>query len=196
MRFGFWREQRQRQKDKVAAASPGHALDRDLATRIGKGDREALIMWLDRHAGPVHSYLVRRLGPGNEKLAAEVTRATFKSAMRHLTPYSRGTTQTPMRLWLIRRAGDHLARKRSSVEPPSSQLGESPQLVRLREAMSAIPSRKEAALALAIFEGMSAPEIAEALGTSQGRAMRMLRSALRSVGPTVVGSGEEKRHRG
>ena len=194
MRFDFWRERNQKQRDETQTTSPGRALDRELAERIGKGDYEALARWLDRHLGTVHGYVTRRLGPGQERLAAEVTRATFEDAMRYLKPYARGTAPTPMRLWLIRKAGSQLARRRGKSSLTAGA-AESSQLGRLRRSMSAMSSRKETALALALFEGMPAPEMAAALGTTQGRAMRLLRSALRSAHQTV-GSGQEDTQRG
>jgi RNA polymerase sigma factor (sigma-70 family) len=193
MRFDFWRERDKKQSDKSRPTSPGQALDRELAERIGKGDHQALARWLDRHLSPVHGYVTRRLGPGQERLAAEVTRATFEDAMRHLKPYARGTASTPMRLWLIRRAGDQLARRRGKSTHPASGVDESAHLTRLRKSMSNMPSRKETALALALFEGMPAPEIAAALGTSQGRAMRILRSALKAIHTTVEPAQKETR---
>jgi DNA-directed RNA polymerase specialized sigma24 family protein len=181
MRLDFWREREQKQKALVDVMSPGQALDRELADRILKGDREALARWLDRHLASVYGYVTRRLGPGQGLLAAEVTRATFEEAMRHLKPYARGKASTPMRLWLIRRAGAKLARRRGKPAPSPAGADESAQLVHVRGAMHAMSSRKETALALALFEGMPATEIAAALGTSQGRAMRLLRGALRSA---------------
>src|SRR5215212_7344759 len=83
-------------------------VDRELARRIVEGDKDALARWLDRHLGAVYGYLMRRLGHGYEEVAADVTRATFSAAMRRLRPYARGMASTPMRLWLIKLAGERL----------------------------------------------------------------------------------------
>src|SRR5919201_6063537 len=87
---------------------PGLEVDRELARRIGEGDRVALGRWLDRHLGAVYGYLARRLGPGYEEVAADVARATFADAFRRLGPYARGAASMPMRLWLLKLAGERL----------------------------------------------------------------------------------------
>lgn len=182
MRLSFWRE---RKEIKRIAESPGHELDRELAERIGKGDRAALALLLDRHLGAVYGYLARRLGPGLEQTAAEVTRATFEHALRHIRPYARGAASVPMQLWLIREAGRQLARRRKNMEsaPPSEDT--TPQFANLRRLLNTLPPRKAAILSLALLEGMSAQDIARASGVSLPRAMRLLRAALKRAGASM-----------
>src|SRR5438552_13450183 len=121
---------------------PGIEVDRELARRIGEGDREALASLLDRHLGAVYGYLARRLGPGYEGVAADLTRATFSDAFRRLKPYARGTASTPMRLWLIKLASEQGLGVRG--EGLVSDLDPSP----LREAMSQLPRRQQAVMSL------------------------------------------------
>jgi DNA-directed RNA polymerase specialized sigma24 family protein len=138
----------------------------------------------------VHKYLERRLGPGNEQLISQTLNATFEVALRApaLRPYARRIASTPMRLWLLRLANRHLARmkvKAANAGPASSEL------TGFREAMNVLPVRHQAVLALALFEGLPVEELAAALGVGQGRAMRMLRSALRHVGEKLQAGGEK-----
>ena len=51
----------------------------------------------------------------------------------------------------------------------------------VRRALTALPAQDSFVLALALFEGMSAPEIAATLGVGQARAMKRLRTALASI---------------
>src|SRR5206468_12782382 len=104
-------------------------------------------------------------------------------------PYVRGTASKPMRLWLLKLAGNNLARILSSkLENDNLELGtwnlepERSDLGRLRGAMSGLSSKKQAVLSLALFEALSAEEIAAASGVPLPRAMRLLRAALRQVG--------------
>lgn len=166
--------------------SPGAALDRELAARLGEGDKEALARLLDRHLGPVCGYLRRRLGPGHEELISAVAAQTFRYALRHMKSYARGTAAVPMRLWLFRIAGKELARKQKKTQAePAEANPESDRLRRLRHAMSDLHPRKQAALSFALFEQLPAEEVAAATGISTARAMRLLRSALRDASGAV-----------
>ncbi len=181
-----------RDKEKVRAVrSPGLALDIELASGMAEGDRQALTRLVDRHAGPLYRYVARRLGPGHEALVEEVTRATFGDALRRMRPYARGWASVPMQLWLIRLANHHLARKlKRPQNAPNTDRVESAELQRLRAAMADLPSRQQAAISLALFEGLDAAEIAASLGISPARAMRLLRHALRRVGEQEATSRE------
>jgi DNA-directed RNA polymerase specialized sigma24 family protein len=48
-----------------------------------------------------------------------------------------------------------------------------------------LPPKKQAALSLALFEGLTGEELAAALGMRMPAAMKLLRSALRDVGKTL-----------
>ncbi len=187
---------RGRNQAKGIPESPGHEMDRRLAERIGEGDREALSRLLDRHLGAVYGYLARRLGPGHEEIAAEVTRSTFEVALRHLRPYARGRASVPMQLWLIREAGNQLARKRGEIEDADLPSSESVQLAKLRSVINALPSRKGSILSLALFEGMSAQEIAVASGVSVSRAMKLLRQTLKQANSAIGSEATEESQHG
>jgi len=117
-----------------------------------------------------------------------VIKATFSDALQHIRPYARGTASTPMEHWLIRLAEHNLIRlqgaagkaqvRNTSAKEDSQEEGDLP-IVRL--ALAALPSQDSFVLALALFEGMSAPEIAATLGVSQARAMKSLRAALAAI---------------
>src|SRR4029453_8051339 len=98
------------QRDSAARRDPGLANDCDLAAHIKDGDRDALRRLVERHIGRLHSYLLRRLGEGQDDLINKVVAVTFSDALRRLGPYARGTASTPMHLWLIRLAERNLAR--------------------------------------------------------------------------------------
>src|SRR6476620_10768486 len=74
-------------------------IDREIARRVASGDRAALREWLDGYMGYIYSYLLRRIGPGGETIASEVTGATCEAASRSLKRYARGAVTAPMRLW-------------------------------------------------------------------------------------------------
>ena len=187
---GSWKKE----DEKRPMRSPGLELDYEIARQIGDGKQVGLERLVERQLAPLHGYLSRRLGPGQEELVEEVVKATFAEAMKKLRPYQRGATTLPMRLWFLRMANRHLARQQARIrnyelritnyetEKRHSVGRESEQLGRLRAAMRDMSPRQQAALALALFEEMPPDEIAAALGVSPGRAMRILREALRRAG--------------
>ncbi len=163
--------------------TPAYEQDRELAERVAEGDKEALVQLVDRHIGPVYKYLSRRLGSGNEALAGEVVEATFEEVFRLIDSYARGIAALPMRLKLIRLANKHLAkRQRGIVRDHAAGEEASESLTALRQGMSKLPMRHQAALALALFEEMPPEEMAGALRTTPAGAMRLLRSALKRIG--------------
>ena len=189
---------------------PGLQIDRELARRIGEGDREALARWLDRHLSAVYGYVARRLGPGYEDVAADVARATFSEALRRLGQWARqaaplharGATSTPMRLWLLKLAGHFVE---SRVQGPESKVTagqtdsglwtlDSGLPEGLRETLGRLPRGQQVVMSLALFEGMGPEEIAAASGRGVSRAMRDLRRALKRTGRILVNLGPKGEH--
>ena len=171
----FWKKRKPR--------TPAYEQDRELAARVAEGDKEALVRLVDRHIGPVYKYLSRRLGSGNEALAGEIVEATFEEMFRRIDPYASGSANLPMRLKLFRLANKHLAKRRRRVVKDHAAGEEaSVSFTALRNEMSKLPMRHQAALALALFEEMPPEEMAGALRATPAGAMRLLRSALKRVG--------------
>jgi DNA-directed RNA polymerase specialized sigma24 family protein len=160
---------------------PGEELDRELARQISEGSQEALARFVDRHLGYLYRHLQRRLGPGHDALVESVVKSTFETAFRRMWPYVRGYARMPMRLWLLRLAGRELARRKVTTHATIEGV-ESEELAELREAVSSLPGKQQAAVCMALFEGMSAEEMAGALGVRQAGAMRLLRRGLRRTG--------------
>ncbi len=185
---------------RTARRDPGLEYDCEIAARIKEGDRKALRQFVERHIGRVHTYLLHRLGEGegNDVLIDKVVAATFNQALRRIGPYASSAATTPMDLWLIRIAEKNLSKQqrnppspvaaKSDNSEPRTQNPELPtsDLTRFREALSALPNRNRAVLALAIFEQMPAGEIAQGLGVSPTRAMRRLRDALKRLSKVLA----------
>ena len=172
------------------ALPPGLAYDRELAARIHTGDRLALERFIERHTGTVYRYLIHRLGEGQDDLAHRLTAETLSDALGKLGRYARGTADTPVELWLLRVAERRLARSKLPRVPPLDQADEDERDVdSLRRVLSRVPSRYAFPVALAVFQQLTASEIAHALGTSQPGAMRRLRLALKRVGAELEREG-------
>jgi DNA-directed RNA polymerase specialized sigma24 family protein len=176
------------QRNNGLPASEGLAYDCALAEKILEGDTTALARLLERHQARVSRYLQHRLGAGHEPFIQDVLKATFDDVLHHIRPYAKGSASTPMEYWLIRLA-EHNMIKLQGVAV-KAQVGRGPgkaeteddgDLPIVRRALAALPSQDSFVLALALFEGMSAPEIAATLGVSQARAMKKLRGALAAI---------------
>lgn len=170
-------------------ASEGLADDCALAAKVSEGDTAALARLLERHQARVSRYLQHRLGAGHEPFIQDVIKATFDDALQHVRPYARGTASIPMEYWLIRLAEQNLVKLQSAVGKTQVRSGlakaedvqEEGDLPIVRRALAALPAQDSFVLALALFEGMSAPELAATLGVGQARALKRLRSALASI---------------
>ncbi len=162
---------------------PSLELDISLANQVNNGSRAALERVVRRHLGPVYGYVLHRLGPSKDELAARITSDAFDNAMRRMRRYPRGEKTVPMRDWLLRLANRRIARLKSKKAKHSDEIdGTADDLRELQEAVAGLKGRQGAALALALFEEMAPEEIASALGVSRRAAMRSLRQALRTVG--------------
>lgn len=171
---------------------PSLELDISLANEINDGSRAALERVVRRHLAPVYRYVLLRLGPDKEELAARITSDAFDDAMRGMRRYPRGEKTVPMRYWLLRLANRRIARARSKRPTHSDRIDVTgDDLWELEEAVAELKGRQGAVVALALFEEMPPEEIAAALGVSRRAAMRALRQALRQVGKAHFSQTED-----
>ena len=178
-----------RAQDKQAV-SPGLAYDRELAARIHAGDRAALERFIERHAGTIYRYLAHRLGEEQDDLAHRLTAEALSDALGKLGGYARGKAATPVDLWLLRVVERRLARSKLRPVPPPDRADEEERDVDiLRRALTRVPSRYAFPVSLAVFEQLTAGEMAHALGTSPSRAMRRLRAGLKRAGVELEREG-------
>jgi DNA-directed RNA polymerase specialized sigma24 family protein len=162
---------------------PSLEVDISLATQINEGSRAALERVVSRHLAPVYRYVLLRLGPGKEELAARITSDAFDDAMRGMRRYPRGEKTLPMRHWLLRLANRRIAHAMRKKPGHSDQIDVTgDDLWELEEAVAELKGRQGAIVALALFDEMPPGEIASALGVSRRTAMRCLRQALRHIG--------------
>ncbi len=179
-----------KKRDQISAPrlsdAPGDDLDREIARQMSDGSLKALVRFVERHTGYLYRHLQRRFGPGNDTLIETVVRSTLMSAFRKRGPYARGTARTPMRLWLLRLSEREVSRRSALSRRVISKSNVSEELVELREAIATLPREQQAALSMALFDGLSTEEIAGALGVRQARAMRILRAALRRTGSKMA----------
>ncbi|MEP6776239.1 MAG: sigma factor-like helix-turn-helix DNA-binding protein [Chloroflexota bacterium] len=176
------------QRNRALPTTEGLGDDCALAAKVIEGDTAALARLLERHQARVNRYLQHRLGAGHEPFIQDVIKATFSDALLHIRPYARGTASTPMEYWLIRLAEHNLAKLQGiagKAQVGSALAKEEVQddgdLPIVRRALAVLPAQDSFVLALALFEGMSAPEIAATLGVGQVRALKRLRAALAAI---------------
>jgi RNA polymerase sigma-70 factor (ECF subfamily) len=179
--------------------------DEELMLRVGRGDREACRLLVERHLGRVVAFAGRVLGDRSdaEDVAQEVFARVWTSAATW-RPDARFTT------WLHRVATnlclDRLARRREAplddapepVDPHPTPAGrlEGAEVTRVvgRE-IAALPERQRIALALCHYQGLRNDEAAaimeitvDALESLLARARRTLRARLQPLAPELLGS--------
>ena len=151
--------------------------------RAETGDRDALVAELYRH-GPMLLAAARVITLDNDE-AEDLMQTTFEIALRNLDGLREPRA---LRGWLLRiqareafRVTRRLRRLVSldgHVEEIASQGHDLAQRADVRRAMSALPRRTRAAIALHYLAGLSVAETAEAMGVSENTIKSQVRTGL------------------
>jgi RNA polymerase sigma-70 factor (ECF subfamily) len=179
-----------------AAAVPGVVDDEDIAVlrRIAGGEKDALGVLYDRHAGVMLALGVRVVGVRRE--AEDLLHDVFLEAWRHAGDYDprRGSVKT----WLLLRMRSRcLDRVRShgfsrtdalEVEPmgttdttgnaESDRVERNLDGARVKALLDMLPAGQREVLELGYFQGLSFSEIAEALGIPIGTVKSRVSAAM------------------
>jgi RNA polymerase sigma-70 factor (ECF subfamily) len=177
--------------------------DSELALRMARGDRDALGILYERHAGRLLGVLLKILGERTE--AEELLHDVFLEAFRHASEYSpaRGTVSA----WLALRARSRaLDRRRSAPRArsvtldagdlpergdPAADPGRIHDQKRLGDAFSVLSAEEREVIFLGYFEGLSSSEMAERLGKPIGTVKSRTRSALEKLRDVLAREGRE-----
>lgn len=189
----------------VSEPMPDLRTDEQLLIAHRDGDRGALGELLERYRGPVMTYLVRTVR--DRPLAEEVFLDTFLALHKAAADY---TEQGAFRAWVfriarnravsaLRKVHERIMRQSVSLSPdpedgsrPRLQLiqgGAGPerltaareQLDQLDVAVAALPENRRSALLLFHVEGLSYPEVAEALDVPLGTVKTWIHQARKSL---------------
>lgn len=169
--------------------------DAGLASRIARGDEQALAVVYTAHAPAVHGLALRVTRDG--ELAAEVTQAVFVRLWREPGRYD--PTRGRLRTWLLTEAHSRAvdlvrsesARHRredahggpSGPRPtdPADDAVRSLEAERVRVALARLPDVERDAIVLAYFGGRSYREVAAELGQPEGTVKSRIRTGLRRL---------------
>ena len=181
----------------VAVPSIGRASE--VTPRRAAPEAEATRDLYERYARQIYSYCLHQLG--NREEAEDATQSTFLNAFRG---FKRGIDPEFESAWLYKIAQNVcLTRQRSSsrrrkVETPGdleamqeyvpAHQADSDELIRLPEALDAMPEQQRRALLLREWQGLSYKEIGEELDLSQAAVETLLFRARRSL---AAGLSEE-----
>jgi len=169
--------------------------DRQLVTRVTKGDEEAFLALYDRYASRVYGLTLRVLG--DAMLAEEVTQDTFLKLWSRARQFDSGKGE--LAPWLLtiahRTALDRLrlesrripASNKSDPEetwpilPDQTTQSSEARWRSLYFAVQSLPEQQRQVIDLAYYKGMSQSEIAEVLGWPLGTVKTRVRSAMQSL---------------
>jgi RNA polymerase sigma factor (sigma-70 family) len=192
----------------VAVPSIGRATE--VTPRRAAPEADATRELYERYARQIYTYCLHQLG--NREEAEDATQSTFLNAFRG---YKRGVDPEFESAWVYKIAQNVcLTRQRSSsrrrkVETPGdldamqdyvpAHQADSDELIRLPEALDAMPEQQRRALLLREWQGLSYKEIGEELELSQAAVETLLFRARRSLAaglseePVTKASGIAKR---
>ena len=170
--------------------------DPDLAAvRAAQADRAAFAVLYRRYLDRVYGYCFYLLGDHHD--AEDATERTFLAALAAIDGFSdRGAS---FRAWLFRIAHNQLAnalrtRRRRRAEPlgtadveptggedPAHALDRADDARRVRRALEALPEDRRQVIVLRIVDGLSAREVGDVLGRSEGAVRVLQHRALREL---------------
>lgn len=172
----------------------GTAAVEALVERARRNDREALAALYDRYRDRIARFAAGRLGDAEK--AEDVTSETFEAMLRNLRSYRLGTD---FEAWLFtiahRRVTDHfrrLGRRReveldATVEPASASAGPEDHVVaaenraEVARAFRELRADQQEILSLRVLAGLSATQVGEVLGKSEGAVRVAQHRALSSL---------------
>jgi RNA polymerase sigma-70 factor, ECF subfamily len=172
----------------------GTAAVEALVERARRNDREALAALYDRYHDRIARFAAGRLGDAEK--AEDVTSETFEAMLRNLRSYRLGTD---FEAWLFtiahRRVTDHfrrLGRRReveldATVEPASASAGPEDHAVaaenraEVARAFRELRADQQEILSLRVLAGLSATQVGEVLGKSEGAVRVAQHRALSSL---------------
>lgn len=178
--------------------------DDSLLARIGKGERDAWTIIVERHLSPVARYATYVLRDASQ--GEDVAQETFLRLIRKAQDWRSGGAT--LRTWLFRVALNLcIDRKRARRTEPMDATDETPDPVddavldrqfdlqrHVGAAIRDLPERQQAAIVLVHYEGFSGNEAAEvlditveALESLLARARRSLRQQLSAYAPDLLG---------
>lgn len=171
--------------------------DSALIKSLALGDRQALKILYDRHAGFVYRVAYRFLGDGED--ARDITQAVFVTLMESAHSYRpRARLTTWIYRIVVNRCLNHRAKahRRLRTDLPAGNLdaipaaednrpdriaGRTEQRAHLLAALGSLPERQRMALILRCLEGQGYQEMAEALGCSKKAVESLLVRARRGL---------------
>jgi len=182
-----------------AGKEPACVSDDDLLERATQFDQEALAEIYDRYAQRLYQYIYHRVG--ERELAEDLTGEVF---VRMLEAIGRGSfARVSLRAWLYRIAHnlviDHYRAQPSeepvllddglravsgdSWAPTDAWLAQ----VSLRAALNQLPETQQQVIVLRFGEGLTAPEVAEVLGKTEGAVRALQHRAVAALRAILLG---------
>jgi RNA polymerase sigma-70 factor (ECF subfamily) len=173
---------------------------------MARGDADALALLYDRYSGGMLALAQRIVGRGAE--AEDVIHDVFLEAWRHSADYD--ATRGSVKSWLLLRTRSRSLDVQKSariskqagalddswlaeLRDPNSPGGESPDRLRIRQVLLALPPEQREVLLLGYFEGLSSSEIALRVGVPLGTVKSRVAAALATLRGALSDSVAELR---
>jgi RNA polymerase sigma-70 factor, ECF subfamily len=175
-------------------SNEGEPSDEDLLRRIATQDREAFARLFDRYALRIKAFMLR--GGAAEADAEEIAQDVMVSIWRRAGSFDRRRAAPATWIFAIARNRriDLVRRSRRPAPDPDDPLfqpdpaNDATAAIRMaeretlvREKLADLPPEQREALRMAFFDGMSHPEIAEAVGAPLGTVKSRIRLAMRRL---------------
>jgi RNA polymerase sigma-70 factor (ECF subfamily) len=168
------------------------SVEHELVARALEGDGRAFASLVEPHLPMLYRIAAR--AAGSRALAEDAVQEALTLAYQRLDRYTPDTSlkaflaaiavrkaQTLLRTERRRRAREDVADAPERIAGPAEMVSAARTAQRVREAIAALPKKRRAVALLRLDAGMSYPEIAEALGTTEGSARVLVHLALKEI---------------
>lgn len=185
-------------------AAPGQQTDRELVSRVAKGDRAAVRLLFMRHHARIYRFVARQTG--SDMMADDIANEVFLELWRQAPSFEGRSEVSTWLLGIARFKALSMLRKRKEVaidedaaaaipdgaDSPEVALMKDDKAAALRRMVNALPEEHRTVIDLAYYHAKSVTEIGEILSIPVATVKTRMFYARRKLGEALQAAGFER----
>jgi len=185
-------------------AAPGQQTDRELVSRVAKGDRAAVRLLFMRHHARIYRFVARQTG--SDMMADDIANEVFLELWRQAPAFEGRSEVSTWLLGIARFKALSMLRKRKEVaidedaaaaipdgaDSPEVTLMKDDKAAALRRMVKALPEEHRTVIDLAYYHAKSVSEIGDILSIPVATVKTRMFYARRKLGEALQAAGFER----